>query len=395
MIRLQRTVTIESFEVEGTIARSHDRPELLAVARLAADCPGGLTPALMARELFGGQATLCKAVIDRCVKLGMLDRRHPNAPAILSTRGHEMLTLGQVRVPEERTWRIYYVSDPLLESAIVHVEPCWDGNAREARNQVYREHKQGGRSASSLPCPGLLRDAVREQAWLSIVDRSPFELVRLSRQGVNSSTSAVRLELDFERDGARPRLRLHGELSPPTPAPKQSARSLSFRTELTIPNVLEDWGYERMWRTLVAFASKVDLETLESACNRTRRRVLPQHWDATTDAERRSMRRNLAVPAVRFNALGQFDPTNIDDVELIAHGLDDARNWAAWLQWDGINDYCTPAGLRADGERVLARFPDFELQAKTPEGLLTLAKHKPKEAAARYLLTSADLGLWS
>src|SRR5690606_5741093 len=118
-----------------------------------------------------------------------------------------------------------------------------------------------------------------------------------------------------------------------------------FRTELTAPTPLAEWSYERMWRTLVAFASRVDLEILESACNRARRRVLPQRWDALTDAERRSMRRNLAVPAVRFNALGQFDPTNIDDVELIAHGLEDARKWAAWLQWDGINDYCTPASL--------------------------------------------------
>ena len=39
MIRLQRTVSIMSFELEGTVARSHDRPELLAIAQLAADAP--------------------------------------------------------------------------------------------------------------------------------------------------------------------------------------------------------------------------------------------------------------------------------------------------------------------------------------------------------------------
>lgn len=395
MIRLHRTITIESFEVEGTIARSHDRPELLAVAQLAADAPGGLTPAVLAHELFGGQATLCKAVIDRCVKIGLLDRRHPNAPAMLSARGREMLASGQVRVPEDRTWRIYYVDDPLLEAAIVHVEPCWDGNARDTRNQFYGGRKQGAQPEPPQSCPAALREAVNEQAWSSIVDRSSFELMRLSSRGLASERSPVRLELDFVLDEPSPRLCLHGELAAPRQPPKQPALHLQVRSQLAAPNVLMAWTYDQMWRALVAHASKVEPHTLDHACEQARRRVLPQRWDDTNETERRSMRRTVAVAATRIAALGQFEPTQIDDVELIARAPEDARKWAAWLQWDGINDYCTPASLRANGERVIARFPDFDLQAGPPEGLLAYATRNPGDPAARYLLTSSDLGLWS
>ncbi|KIG17726.1 hypothetical protein DB30_03001 [Enhygromyxa salina] len=107
------------------------------------------------------------------------------------------------------------------------------------------------------------------------------------------------------------------------------------------------------------------------------------------------MRRNVEVEAVDLGPLGRFDATRVDDVELIAHRLEDAQMWAVWLQWDGIDNYCIPEGLIANGERVLARFPEFDVKSASPSDLLEYAKRKPNEPTARYILTSSDLGLWS
>ena len=70
MIRLQRTVQIHSFEAEAIVAIGRDRPEFLAVARLAADLghPIGasgarvmvtLLAALQKYDLKRGVASLC------------------------------------------------------------------------------------------------------------------------------------------------------------------------------------------------------------------------------------------------------------------------------------------------------------------------------------------------
>ncbi|WP_052548151.1 hypothetical protein [Enhygromyxa salina] len=382
-----------SFELEGSIARSHDRPELLAIARLAADAPAGLTGDLLARELFGSQPALCKAVIERCVKIGLLERRSYKAPAQLTFRGHQMLASGQIRLPEDRTWRVYYVDDPLLDANIVHVEPCWNSNASAARTEVYNQKKHGERAKDPDKCPRPLLEATGENAWSSIVNGSSFELQRLSPRGIGTRTTQARLEVAFSEAG--PVVQLIGTLDPPAAPPKTAPAKLNFRYELSLPNALIGWDYDMLWTRLVSVGSRVPVQVLEPARAWAKRRVLPLEWQSTSETDRRTMRRNVEVEAVDLGPLGRFDATRVDDVELIAHRLEDAQMWAVWLQWDGIDNYCIPEGLIANGERVLARFPEFDVKSASPSDLLEYAKRKPNEPTARYILTSSDLGLWS
>jgi hypothetical protein len=393
MIRLRRSVSIMSFELEGTIARSHDRPELLAIAQLAANAPAGLTSELLANELFGSQPALCKAVIERCVKIGLLERRTFKAPAQLTNRGYEMLLNGQIRLPEERTWRVYYANDPLLDAKVVHVEPCWEGNANAARSAVYGQKNTGERAKEPDNCPQPLLDATGDTAWSSIVDGSSFELHRLSPRGVGTQTTQASLEVDFSEAG--PVVRLFGTLDPPRAAPRNPPVKLDFRDGLRRPSALKSWDYDMLWTKLVSVGSGVPADLLERARAWAKRRVLPLEWRATGMSDRRTMRRNVEVDAVDLGPLGRFDATRVDNVELIAHRLDDAQMWALWLQWDGVDNYCIPDQIVTNSERVLARFPEFDVKAASPTDLLEVATRKPNEPTSRYILTASDLGLWT
>ena len=108
MISLTRTVPVSSFDVEATVAVGRDRPEFLAVARLAADLDRPIDARDVLRELLGARPdVLGWRVIERCVALGRLVRAGTDGAAALSEPGRIALGHGQVLVPEEGIWRFF------------------------------------------------------------------------------------------------------------------------------------------------------------------------------------------------------------------------------------------------------------------------------------------------
>jgi len=121
MINLHRTVTVTSFDVEATVAVARERPELLAVARLAKDLDRPIDGADVSTQLLGRLPEhVGWRVIERCVDLGILERARWSGPASLSVRGGFALEFGAILIPEEGTWRFYLLEDPLVGSPLVH-----------------------------------------------------------------------------------------------------------------------------------------------------------------------------------------------------------------------------------------------------------------------------------
>jgi hypothetical protein len=153
--------------------------------------------------------------------------------------------------------------------------------------------------------------------------------------------------------------------------------------------------YDDCWTSLVEAASAVAAEELRSWRNRARALVVPVAVDEHLEAaERRTQRRRLAVPTVVLPALGQFDPTALDDVRIVPRSADDARAWAEWLVWDGITSYATPDRLTEIAREVATRFPDHRPPVPSPADLLRRAQSDPADSHARYVLAPSDLGLW-
>jgi hypothetical protein len=382
MIRLHRNIRVHAFDVEGSVARSQQRPELLAVAQLAHDHPNGLTPELLANELIGSQVVLCRRIIERCVALGLLEQTQPRGPARLSVLGGQMLRLGQVLVPEQGEWRVYFAVDPLVDVAVVHMRPLEGANAREQRDQLRRERNEGQRQ-ETVKCPPYAEQLLGKLCT-SIVDGSTFQLLDLAKQGARGPTSQVRLDLEQAPD-TEPRVTLRGRLE----------NSLAVEHRLALPRAFATWSYEELWTELVGITEDLDTDTLEAARKWAGRRVLPVGFEGTSEAERRRMVRDLDVPKTEFEDLGEFEPTRLDGVELIPHSAEDAQRWARWLQWDELSGHRVPAQLQAAATQIESRFPLFRVQLRSPVELLAHAKTEPHSPRARTLLTPADLGLWS
>lgn len=394
MIRLFRTVTVSCFDLEGVIARSQDRPELLAVAQLAHDSPRGLTADILANELIGGQSILCRRIIDRCVALGVLERQRVGAPARLSEIGRAMLQRGQIWIPERGTWRLYFADDPLLDARPVHVEPCWTPSAKATRGEVYRQKDKGERPAQGQARPRLLRDLDPGELYASLVDGSTFQLVSLADHGAPGRRSDLHLSWAFPAEGEA-RVTASAQLEAPPCPPKTPQRAIEFERVLELPRALAGWTYDQLWTQLISVARGLDPKALEAACEWAGRLILPVTFEHASDAERRNMRTRVEVPAIRFPSAGEFQPTHIDPVELVPHSTDDASEWARWLQWDAIQSYAVPAQLERDAQRIRERFPLFQVRSASADELLAQAKLRSGEPTSRHLLTTSDLGLWS
>lgn len=385
MIQLQRTIEIQAYDVEGTIARSQQRPELLAVARLAHDSPGGLTPEILANELIGSQPVLCRRILDRCVSLGLLERTHGRGPAHISELGATMLNRGEIWIPEQGAWRVYFTDDPLIDVAVIHVAPCPASKAREERSALRR--KSGEMTEQSVASPRVLADQ-GSTPCTSLVDGSTFQVLDVAKRGGRGPISPLQLQLEY-RPGTEAQVTLSGRLQPPAGPP------LEVEQLLGVPQALTAWTYDELWTDLVSIAEDLEIEILEAACQRAGQRVLPVGFERTPEAARRQFALDLDIPPTSYDDLGEFQSTRIEAVDIIPRTTEDAARWALWLQWDELDSYRIPAQLRDAAARIRQRFPLFQVQLESPTELLARATAAPDSAHARNLLTPADLGLWS
>lgn len=392
MIQLVRDIAVSSFDAEATIALGRDRPELLTVARLAADAGRGITGRDVARELLGGLPDhVGWRVIDRCVNLGLLVQRGDGGPAAITESGVSALEHRQVLVPEEGAFRFYFADDPLLPAPLLHVSPIRLPNAPDTRRELRAAKDRGERPPAGVRAPPTLV-AVRPRVVLeSVVNGSVFELREAPTVGEQGPSANARLELRWEATGA-PALHVTGTLVPPG----GDAAQLKAEAKLEVADRLGGLTYDGLWSALIEFATKVPSSTLEQWRQMTKRRVLPLPFSAVADDAKRTFARDVAVPAVRFGKLGDFQASRIPKVEVLPASQADAQEWCTWLQWDGVSrGYVTPADLEAAAASIRGRFPHHSPRPMSAAELLQRAHRERADRRSWHLLAPADLGLWS
>lgn len=412
MIQLQRQVQVSTFDAEATVAVGKDRPEFLAVARLAQDFQRPIDGRFVARELLGGlPEQVGWRVIDRCVALRLLERVDHRGPGTLSDYGKEALRTGQVLVPEEGIWRFYMVDDVLQEDSLIHVERLESVSAKDERDAIYQTKKLGQNRPSQVQAtPGNLKESSTEGLiFSSVVNRREFSIEQVAPQGENGPSDRLTLSIDWG-PGQRPKVVLRGQvMSPPREERvdsqrtgknpqigKPSTKPLAVDYLLDEPQVLAGTVYEQLWMGLVGFALNVRGEELQRWYESTRELLAPIRVDSslTSDA-RNTMTKTLAIPAMSFTDYGEFQDTKLDGVKLVPRTPEDAQAWAEWLQWQTINQYATPTSLDSLNQQVLKRFPYHHPALPNATALLERAIKQPDEPTARYLLAPYDLGLWS
>jgi hypothetical protein len=385
MIRLSRNIPVYVFESQATVAMGRDRPEFLAVARLAADLGRPIGARDVLRELLGNRPDVVGwKVIDRCVALGLLVR-DKSGPASLSKGGRAALEYGAVLVPEEGLWRFYYVDDPLLPDPLLHVERLHGESAKTERDAL-KESRNRGEKRPPRPDrpPEILTGCVGAAPFESVVRESLFQLVALGGGGQHAEDGGLRLQLQWD---SAPKLSVRGEL-------RHDAEALSVDAQVPVPGAVTQLGHDRLWMSLVSHSAGVSMTDLERWRQATRKLVLPARFDANAEAAMRSFARDLAVPRVELAALGMFDASTLQGVPLIPTNDDEAQRWFEWLQWNSITTYVTPAHLEEQARSLAAQFPHHRPRARTPLELLGRARTERGDRSWN-LLAPADLGLWS
>lgn len=368
MIKLQRTITVESFEVSGVIAIGRDRPELLAIALLARDLERPLTPHDVTRELLGSVSPLIGSkLLSLCQAIGLLD-----AAGALSDAGRSALASNEVMVPEEGAWRVFYTHDPLVVPSVLHVERFETPKAKE---EV--------RTPSHATPPALLglaanRSITRSRHW--------FHLDALAPRGMPALQSTLVLQLEWPDEGP-PSLRLSG---------RQSAQLPAIDTELLLPPMLAEADRNRVWWALVGAATGHPAAVIDAWRSITKDAVVPLSYASqeSDDNVLRTLTKSFDVPAIDLGPLGRFERSRLDTVRVAPHTLEDAKAWAGWRTWDGIERYVTQADLVQIAARA-AKLEPHALTPMTPDDILAHALGVSDEATAKHVLAPYDLGLWS
>jgi len=388
MIRLTRSVTVSSFDVEATVAVGRDRPELLAVARLAADLGRPIGSEDVLRELLGPRPdVLGWRVIERCVTAGILERKRERGEATLSALGRVALEHGEVLVPQEGIWRFFFAEDPLIPAILLDVQTLRGESAREERGTAKEARSRGERAPQAERAPALLRECVSTDPRSSIRHGHLFQVREVAEKGMAGPETELRLTLTWDET---PALRLAGSL-PQTDdeAPK------AIDASLDLPSVVTAWNRESLWRALVSQETGVPETELDRFRRIAQRQVLPATFQSLPEAARRTFRRDLAVGSPDIDDLGEFDATTLKDVPVVPSSEADAQAWLSWLEWDAIRDYTIPGELEARSRELRALFPHHAPRARSAMDLLAKARVEKREDRSWFLLAPMDLGLWS
>jgi hypothetical protein len=382
MIKLTRCISVSSFDASATVAVGRNRPEYLAVARLAFDLNRPIGVDDVVGELLGPLPTvLGKRVIERCVSLGLLDEKNDNK-AELSEAGRLALDHGEVLVPEEGVWRFFVVDDPLVPAALVHAqrleaEPVWKERkaAKDARNSGT------ARQQSEHP-PSLLEDCCGDLPSMSVQDGHLIQLVELADRGAAGPQGEMRLLLTWDD---KPSVYLAGRLP---------AESKQIDAAIELPDVINQLSYELLWKALVTHATGVQSSELDRLRTVAGKLVVPAPFHPLPNTARRAFRRDINVPESSWKGIGRFESTTLKDIDLVPSTESEAQDWLEWLQWEGINDYVTPDLLEQKSLELRSKFPYHKPRARSPHELLKIAL-AAKDDQARFLLAPSDLGLWS
>lgn len=386
MIRLTRSVAVSSFDAQATVAVGRDRPEFLAVARLAADLARPIGARDVLRELLGARPeVLGWRVIERCVYLGLLERSGKDGDAALSEAGRLALEHGEVLVPEEGIWRFYVIDDPLVPGALVHAQRLEAEPVRKER-EAAKARPRGERPQVDRP-PVSLRGCVGGAPRESVQNGHLFQLGELAESGAAGPTGELRLMFTWD---AEPSLRLSGRL----PLDGEGTNTKPIDAGVSVSEVVARLSREGLWRSLVTRATQVSGPELERWQATTGKPVVPVPFSSLPAAARHSFRRDLDVPASDLVGLGRFEATVLKDVDLVPAADGDAQAWLAWLQWEGITDYVTPALLERQGREQRARFPHHSPRVLSASDLLAKAR-VDRDERAWFVLGPSDLGLWS
>jgi hypothetical protein len=328
-IQLSRSLPVVPWHIVATVGLAAEREWEPAVLRLAFD-EGGTTATRLAEHLLSGRKAVAERLLRACVGLGLL-REDRGGTYELTEGGRSSVETGEILIPENGTWTLWFSPDPLLASPVLALEPYEEPTT--ADDQRRRKRNEAPRKVVSLPELVL---GIEGQTLPVLHGRYPrvrFDALR--PQAELGSLADTRLTITVEVTPEHTVASVRGALG---------------KREINVRVAEPDLRYDEAWDALLSSAGILDHWDTE-------REVLRVLFDETTPAERASFRRDVAVQRPRIDKWGAFDDTVIRSVPVAPRTSADADAWARWRLLQAVQDTATSQ-----------RFAAWAQQAQEPFG---------------------------
>ncbi|WGK68798.1 hypothetical protein P0082_09955 [Candidatus Haliotispira prima] len=132
-ILLTREIEIETWHIQGTIAKAQERKEIMLVLKFLAEPPDNRARDFASELLFVGDDNPRQVVAQRMLALsklyGLTDEEPSSGVYSLTDKGKEALETKEVFVPEDGCWALSVSNDPLLPHSVIQVASFEESNA--------------------------------------------------------------------------------------------------------------------------------------------------------------------------------------------------------------------------------------------------------------------------
>ncbi|UNC13964.1 hypothetical protein FE249_06905 [Acidiphilium multivorum] len=333
---LQRSISVQCWNVLGVIAKANKRPELTLVLHRTRE--QGQTSAKDVAEHLLFESDSRRVVAERLLDIAenfklLKHATYGKGQYVLTEAGNKALETEQIFVPECGAWTIWVSNDPLLGYPLLHAEPFKEPKALETFSGNGGRGKKDRKFAS---LPDMLRD-------LEGRDGSPpcgrGEALRIDKFKGNVEEADSDCTLKLVWTAGMPTMRLQGVL-----------RGQPVNSVLDAP----DLSSGLVWQWLL------EAEGIWSCWDQARKALLVG-FDETNDYERESLMRDLRISDPTLGQLGRFDALTIQDVPIRALTESDVRRWAEWRLKTRLSDYVTDARFDAWTKEALAPFGSYEI----------------------------------
>lgn len=359
-LELRREITVECYEVLGTVGLPQKREHILYILKIA-EQRSIVTPADVSRELLGdGRLSVANRLLGQCERLQLL-KEDSGGKFRITDIGIKTLDQGRVYVEVDSVWRIWTVKDELISQKVLLVEEVDSRQSGKSDG-----HSQTENSTESIP--QLLKD-VRHQI-LNI----PFGEIKSCTVDFKDKCSprkdlTRKVQLYVEIDDTRAVLILEMDQK------KVQIGGLNKQRLQVIDELMQKSSHLAKWDRQYQLLKTV--------------------FSSLSESEVSGMEKTICISDPELDGLGQFEAVDFP-VNIYPESQADTDRWADWFLSRSISTFVVDGEYEAWKKDAASRFSLGEPQFKTlidKRGDFVSANDGRKSKEYWYLTAAADWNL--
>ena len=326
---LYRSIEIETWGVQGSIAKAQERKDMMLVLLYLEEFSGGTAKDLAKHLLFDDKGRF--VVAERLLEISKLYKLvdFENGRYMLTEDGKEALSKKEVFIPNDGCWELSVSNDPLLPHKFISVDAFKEPNAKD---EIFDKAKLEDRIKNMKPLPRWIKD----NPGLEVIPHAGGKRIRIDSIENKAEELLSKLSITLEWNISKGSIRLKNEkqILNQFDSPKLSQNDV-WEILLAKNNWLDDW------------------DSLDNN--------LAISFEEADEDERKHMVADFEFNSPTISEYGEFKDVIVRGIELRAATKNDAVLWADWRLSESINNFATSKNYQAWVSEALVPFKKFEI----------------------------------